>query len=209
MAEITGLFPIPLMQIRKLVPREQALALADRAIATADTKNAHSEQLSHTEIVSPADDPELSALEGRVLPHLREFGEHLFGETLAWTVKEMWTNVLRRGGSQAVHSHANSFVSGILYLTSSHASSRTVFHKGLGGTEFVFSNFNRDARIGPYNGTKWVMPAPQPGDLVLYPSYLLHEVPRNEGEVRVTLAMNAIPDRLDSWGYRIRFAPES
>ena len=47
----------------------------------------------------------------------------------------------------------------------------------------------------------------EPGDLVLFPSYLYHEVPRNQGEQRITIAFNAIPDRLDCWGYRINFAP--
>ena len=35
---------------------------------------------------------------------------------------------------------------------------------------------------GPYNADKWISPAPSPGDLVLFPSYLLHAVPPNEGE---------------------------
>ncbi|MBI2733849.1 MAG: hypothetical protein HYX44_11275, partial [Aquabacterium sp.] len=49
-------------------------------------------------------------------------------------------------------------------------------------------------------------PAPQPGDLVLFPSYLMHAVPPNEGERRITLALNAIPVRLDSWGYAVQFS---
>jgi hypothetical protein len=42
---------------------------------------------------------------------------------------------------------------------------------------------------------------------VLFPSYLYHEVPRNQGEQRMTIAFNAMPDHLDCWGYRISFAP--
>ena len=48
-------------------------------------------------------------------------------------------------------------------------------------------------------------PAPEPGDLVLFPSYLMHAVPPNQGERRITLSFNAIPAKLDSWGYVIRF----
>jgi hypothetical protein len=43
--------------------------------------------------------------------------------------------------------------------------------------------------------------------LILFPSYLLHEVPVNPGGERVTLAFNAIPDRLDAWGYAVGFEP--
>ena len=45
-----------------------------------------------------------------------------------------------------------------------------------------------------------------PGDMVLFPSYLMHAVPPNAGERRVTLSFNAIPTRLDSWGYIIGFS---
>jgi hypothetical protein len=51
------------------------------------------------------------------------------------------------------------------------------------------------------------MPEPDPGDLILFPSYLLHEVPVNQGSERVTLAFNAIPHRLDAWGYSVSFQP--
>ena len=40
---------------------------------------------------------------------------------------------------------------------------------------------------------------------MLFPSYLLHAVPANPGERRITMALNAIPTQLDSWGYKISF----
>ena len=55
------------------------------------------------------------------------FGVHLFGERLPWGLKEMWVNVLDRGGRQAMHNHANSFISGVVYLTPTHPGSQTVF----------------------------------------------------------------------------------
>ena len=44
------------------------------------------------------------------------------------------------------------------------------------------------------------------GDIVFFPSYLMHAVPPNPGGQRITLAFNAIPTRLDSWGYKIAFS---
>jgi len=41
---------------------------------------------------------------------------------------------------------------------------------------------------------------------VLFPSFLMHAVPPNEGDRRITMAFNAIPTRLDSWGYAIQFS---
>jgi uncharacterized protein (TIGR02466 family) len=122
-------------------------------------------------------------------------------------VKELWVNVLQHGGQQAVHNHANCFVSGILYLTPSDASAQTVFLRGMGGSDFAFRNAHAGVAAGRFHAEKWVSPAPQPGDLLLFPSYLLHEVPANHGGERVTLAFNAIPQRLDAWGYAVSFEP--
>jgi ectoine hydroxylase-related dioxygenase (phytanoyl-CoA dioxygenase family) len=105
-----------------------------------------------------------------------------------------------------MHNHANSFISGVAYLTPTHPGSSTVFMKSPGGVDFSFKNDHSGATLGPYNADKWVSPVPAPGDIVLFPSYLMHAVPTNAGERRITMAFNAIPSRLDSWGYRIAFS---
>jgi uncharacterized protein (TIGR02466 family) len=104
-----------------------------------------------------------------------------------------------------MHNHANSFISGVVYLTPTHPGSQTVFLKSPGGTDFKFKNDHAGVTQGEFNADKWVSPAPQPGDMLLFPSYLLHAVPPNEGARRITLAFNAIPIRIDSWGYTLRF----
>lgn len=141
-----------------------------------------------------------------VTPKFAEFGAHLFGERLGWSLKEMWVNVMDLGGHQAMHNHANSFISGVIYLTPTQDASRTVFMKSPGGTDYSFKNDHESVVTGPYNAEKWISPPAEPGDVVLFPSYLMHAVPPNPGERRITLAMNAIPARLDSWGYAIQFS---
>jgi hypothetical protein len=78
--------------------------------------------------------------------------------------------------------------------------------KSPGGVEFSFKNDHAGVESGPYNADKWVSPLPAPGDLVLFPSYLMHAVPPNPGERRITMSFIAIPAGLDSWGYRIGFS---
>ncbi len=157
-------------------------------------------------MLRPGDSPWLGRTAERITPCLIDYGALLFGERFGWSLKEMWVNVLETGGRQAMHNHANSFISGVLYLTPTDASARTVFMKSPGGTDFAFRNEHAGMTPGPYSADKWVSPAPAPGDLVLFPSYLMHAVPPNAGGRRITMAFNAIPTRLDSWGYRIAFA---
>ena len=206
MSEIIGLFPTPIMRLERALDGASVDAYVSQIKTLRKTSNARSKLLCHTEIVDPARDEGFGRLDNLLRNHVTEFGKVLFGEELRWSIKEMWFNIMEPGGFQSIHNHANSLISGVIYLTRAHPSSRIVFSKGLGGTEYVFNNFNKKAAVGPYNGIKWFLPEISPGDLILFPSYLLHEVPANQGAQRISIAFNAIPDRLDSSGYAIRLS---
>lgn len=206
MSEVMGLFPTPLMRVRGVLDEALVTAIAEQASGAARETNARSDLLSHTEMMAATSKGPYFRISKLVTPKLVEFGSVLLGQALGWTIKEMWVNVLEPGGQQSVHAHANSFVSGIVYLTPTHPSASTVFLKSLGGSEFVFSNHNKGSTLNAFNSGKWIMPDVAPGDMVLFPSYVLHEVPRNQGARRITLAFNAIPDRIENWGYAVRFS---
>lgn len=205
MDEIYGLFPTPFMRAPQVLDRSLVEGLVEHFTAQATRDNNSSANLTHTAMLQPGDSPLLVQVADRVTPKLVEFGAQLFGERLGWSLKEMWVNVLEHGGHQAMHNHANSFISGVVYLTPTHPGSTTVFMRAPGGADFMFRNDHRGMTPTEYNADKWISPKPAPGDVVLFPSYLMHAVPPNQGERRITLAFNAIPARLDSWGYVIRF----
>ncbi len=205
MTEMIALFPTPMLRCEGLVDATLVAQLRSHLQVQMTVPNVQSAQLSHSQILYPEGDALLQTLTDRLMPTVVELGEQIFGQALPWRIKELWGNVLQTGGYQAVHNHANSFISGIVYLSVSHPSSRTAFLRGLGGRDFAFSNTNRQAQTGPYNAEKWLAPEPEPGDVLLFPSYLLHEVPINHGAERVSMAFNAIPERLDAWGYSIGF----
>jgi Putative 2OG-Fe(II) oxygenase len=206
MDEVIPLFPVPFMRVRGALDRGLVEGLVRHFGALARQENNSSPDLSHTAMLRPDDTPLLGEVASRVTPKLVDFGVLLFGERIGWSLKEMWVNVLGTGGRQAMHNHANSFISGVLYLTPTDPSAQTVFMKSPGGSDFSFRNDHAGMTPGPFNADKWVSPAPEPGDLVLFPSYLMHAVPPNNGATRISMAFNAIPTRLDSWGYAIGFA---
>lgn len=202
MGKVIGLFPTPVMKVDGLINADLLQAYLEKADESGRQTNSATDLLSHTQMIEPdkgLDYAQLSELAG---PHLVAFGELLFAQRLQWAIKEAWMNILETGGSQFMHTHANSFVSGIVYLTKPDASSNTVFRKTTGGGEFIFKN---DVPLDHYSSDTWVLSDVEAGDLILYPSYLMHGVPPNEGGRRVTLAFNAIPNQLDSLGYKIRF----
>lgn len=203
--QLYNVFPTPVMRIKGFVDETQIQQLIKRAENAAALTNARSQQLSHSEVADPKVDPVFRQIAEQAHDHLRDFGFLLFGENLTWAIKDIWTNVLSGGGHQSLHSHANSFISGVIYLTDIHPSAHTVFHNSMGGRHFVFSNQHKESAVTPYNGDQWVASDCQRGDMILFPSYMLHAVPKNEGERRISIAFNALPNRLKSWDYTIRF----
>ena len=206
MDEVFGIFPTPFMRAPGALGQPLVAALVEHFTAQALRDNNSSANLAHTAMLQPSDSPLLAQVATLITPKLVEFGRHLFGEPLRWSLKEMWVNVLDTGGRQAMHNHANSFISGVAYLTRTHPSSQTVFMKSPGGTDFSFKNDHRGMTPNEFSADKWISPAPEPGDMVLFPSYLMHAVPPNQGERRITLSFNAIPAQLNSWDYVIRFS---
>ena len=205
MDEVFGIFPTPFMRARGTLGQALVARLVEHFTAQATRDNNSSPNLTHTEMLRPSDSPLLVDAATLIMPKMVEFGVHLFGERLPWLLKEMWVNVLDAGGRQAMHNHANSFISGIVYLTPTHPGSQTVFMKSPGGSDFKFTNDHKGTKPGEFSADKWISPAPEPGDMVLFPSYLMHAVPPNQGDRRITLSFNGIPAQLNSWDYVVRF----
>ena len=203
MDEIFELFPTPVMRSPKLIPLELLNVLRAELAESAKLQNSGSEELFHSKMMNSKDSVAVSELIQQILPKIVELGVHLLGEKLTWRVKDLWMNQMLGGGRQAIHNHANSFISGIVYLSDSHPSASTVFTRALGGPPFVFSNRHASSVVGPFNADQWISPAPQAGDVLLFPSGLLHEVPINKGATRATLAFNAIPERIRAWDYSL------
>lgn len=205
---VENLFPTPVMRVANALDEPIINALCEHIRQQPSALNQQTDLLTHTRPLTAKAVEEHPELLAAVRDYLRDFGFLLFGENLEWTVKEMWMNVCATGGHQLIHSHANSFISGILYLTDIHPSARTIFHRGMGGSEFVFTNKHAGASTTAYNADRWVPDALHRGDLLLFPSYMLHAVPPNEGGERMTVAFNALPHRLKSWDYEVSFSPQ-
>lgn len=204
MDEVIGLFPTPLMRVPGLLPAPLLAGLL-AALLPLSAATTGAPAACHRRRLQPGDSPLLVDVARLITPHLVDFGALLFGERMGWSVKEMSLQRLDHGAHQALRRQANSFVSGIVHLTAPHPSASTVFVKDLGGSDFFF-------RHGPQDGSAEHLAADRcsvgplaAGDALLFPSGLLHEAAVNEGPTRYALVFDAIPQGLDSWGYRLGF----
>jgi len=92
-----------------------------------------------------------------------------------------WSNVNSIGGYNISHTHAGSMISGVIYLQST----------GTGTIEFQPLNYiyKINHPCWTYNGT--MKYTPEDGDILLFPSYLLHRVEPNPiDKERINIAFN-------------------
>jgi len=93
-----------------------------------------------------------------------------------------WCNILETGNSLDIHSHANSYISGVLHFTEG---SDLVFHEPETKSLFGLETY--------YNATEYRIPA-KIGQVVLFPSLLKHNVASNEDiKHRLSIAFNTWP----------------
>lgn len=127
----------------------------------------------------PRRDPAFAELAKLLTRHAREFARDL-----AWDVRpkldSLWVNVLR-GGHHAAHIHPRSILSGTLYVE---------VPKGSGAVRF------EDPRLplmmaAPQREDSFVTVEPRPGMLLLWESWLRHEVLAGTGKgERLSISFN-------------------
>jgi hypothetical protein len=98
-------------------------------------------------------------------------------------VFDAWSNVNDPGSGNIAHSHSHNFLSGVVYFHST----------GTGGINFQPQNYLMGSShyLWPWHGVSRY--EPDDGDVIIFPSYMVHDVESNphESRQRVNMAFNA------------------
>jgi hypothetical protein len=97
---------------------------------------------------------------------------------------DAWANVNEPGSINREHTHTGAFVSAVAYFQA----------EGTGQLQFMPYNYTYKATLPqwPYYGTSYYEPID--GDIILFPSFLLHKVERNLSNIqRINMSFNAFP----------------
>ena len=145
-------------------------------------------------------DSKFSDIQDEVLKITQKLCSHLTTRSKEddWNIVGGWSNIQRpQGKGFSFHNHVDSFVSGVLYLKGSKMSisfrdePRMANHCTSSYVNYdivVRHTWNQDIKF-PVNV----------GDLLIFPSYLLHEPNINESEeYRVSISYNFMPSRTNS-----------
>lgn len=182
---------------RRLAASIAALARDDRAGIAWCRENAYPGYTSYGSLNDLAwRDPVFAALEALIAPHVRRFARALALEMRgkALLCDSLWVNALAAGGAHAGHIHPGSLISGTYYVA---------IPKGASVIRF------EDPRLGlmmaapppraaaPAVRQRFIVRAPRPGSLLLWESWLRHEVPANGAKSpRLSVSFNyALTDK--------------
>jgi len=111
-------------------------------------------------------------------------------------ITQSWVNLNAPGQITNIHPHPNSIVSGVVYLETNFENGDIMFHRhaennGCSWYSLV-PRYYADVVMNPFQHATCSFKV-RTGDLLMFPSYLLHSVPRNTTTVdRWSLAFNAI-----------------
>ncbi len=98
-----------------------------------------------------------------------------------------WLNFTDKTQYHHKHSHHNSFVSGCLYINANRDSDSILFTKRSSGENWQIQPKEYNA----FNSNEFNVPV-HTGDLVLFPSNLIHSVPKTDHDyTRISLAFNS------------------
>jgi uncharacterized protein (TIGR02466 family) len=129
--------------------------------------------------------PTFAELERRLLRHLRSFVKSV-GLDLghrALTMTDCWVNIMPRQVVHGLHLHPLSTVSGTYYVQTP---------RGCAGLKFEDPRLDRFMASPPRNAASrpWVEIPAEAGTLVLFESWLRHEVPPNPAAERISVSFN-------------------
>lgn len=132
-----------------------------------------------------AKDPRLENANKKLCEYSRSFLSTTgYQNNLSTETSNLYFNNLSYGGSQPLHIHELSPVTGVMYLETDQDSSPTVFTTPLDVANFTFAATKTHAT--KYNASD-VYFLPEPGKILMFPGWLKHHVPVNYTNVRVVL----------------------
>jgi len=124
-------------------------------------------------------------------------------------ITQSWINYTDPGQYHHKHAHPNSFVSGVFYPQANRKTDKIYFYRdGFQQIKFPPSDWNL------WNSDSWWFEVGT-GDLILFPSSLIHMVETVKGEdTRISLSFNTFPvglvgDEMDLTGLKLENAPET
>ena len=194
MARVAAHFATQIYQAQLATAANARLLKVCRAIAAEDTagqrwakKHGYRGYTSYASLNDlPVRAPEFDDLKSAIDGHVRSFCRALQFAGPKLELNSLWINILEPGGIHTAHIHPHSAISGTYYVSIPKGASAIKFEDPRLPLMMAAPAKKETARDKPF-----VTIAPKPGTLLLWESWLRHEVQQNQarGE-RVSVSFN-------------------
>ena len=181
--QINFLFPIPVVKFNYTKSFSDELSLVKSLIYSeaSDRDN----QISIEKYV--LEYPELSEIKAFISGAIKEYAVNIYASLNDLKITQSWTNKNVPGRGHHLHNHPNSILSGVFYFQSDNSSIK--FHSSIQKTFQL-----KISALNDFNCGYSQLPVSS-GELLIFPSDLLHSVPANESSSeRISLAFNTFVD---------------
>ena len=186
LADIHGIFPTPIYLVKRdsnLIPEEEKEI--ERIIEEGMIKNISNSSSTNSYIFND----KLKNLKQFCEQQIKIYVEQVINpkEELDFYITQSWLNVTRPGESHHTHSHPNSIISGVFYVSTEEDDKIYFYDPAMQKSriEFAINEFNL------WNSKSWFVPTER-NNLILFPSWLGHSVEPNEKATtdRISLSFN-------------------
>lgn len=190
-SELVSLFPTSLLvnNIGRGLTDEELECVLDYQ----DTVRANTGNIT-TKDVLVLENPKLAGLKKLVEEALQDYLIQIYNpinpDKIKLVVTQSWLNFTDKTQYHHKHYHHNSVISGCLYINARKDSDCIMFTKRATGEPWQIQALEQNY----FNCNEFTVPV-ETGDIVLFPSNLIHSVPQTEHEyTRISLAFNSFWD---------------
>jgi uncharacterized protein (TIGR02466 family) len=193
--ELFSIFPVPVVKFK--VPENMMLyvpSLKNRLLENPEKMSSHI--ITQNKYI--LDNLEYQELRAWLLARVQEFTNTVLTIDQTAIMTQSWVNRNSPGEYTHTHPHPNSVVSGVFYLDVPDGNAQITFHKpefGGHGFNILEPKYFTDKDHDYVYVTRVHKMRVDTGELVLFPSWLIHSVPKNETSIdRWSLAFNNMVD---------------
>jgi uncharacterized protein (TIGR02466 family) len=181
--DILGLFPTGVGRVRLAAPTDAERAELD-ALGDVQTQNVGNTTSKNRLILQS---PALAGLRAAIQAELEAYVKAVVcpASEPAIVITQSWLNYSKPGQWHHKHAHPGSWLSACYYVQADETQDKIYFYRdGYERIPFPPTEFN------PFNSESWWLPV-HTGDLVIFPSWLTHNVEPVQGErTRISLSLN-------------------
>jgi len=193
--DVVSLFPIPVA----IVPLSGDFSKEIQTLKTLDMRRTDDNSPQSHDVSTNSYCLQLDTV-SRLTAYIEAVASEYMREVMSFSlpakVTQSWVNRNNKGEPTHQHTHGNSIVSGVFYMDIPGGEGVIRFHKnqssGNGRTYYMDPAIDTTKQnLFTYD---WVDITVNPGDILLFPSYLTHSVPAHQDTApRWSLAFNSVP----------------